>query len=181
MCVTALQTCASLHLRPPLAFSAGCRRSRGIVYSCRCPAFKQPMPEDSPQPRQSPTMLRRGSSKGVSPLRELRRIDTPPRLSKQGGNARNMGACLAGAALMVVAYVLLQRPLAVPKAETAVAAPRSLAHRHKALNILYVVLEDFGVLGTSLFSSPGGAPPGSTPPCLSFHRVHSTPPLPCRP
>jgi hypothetical protein len=125
------------------------------------------MPEDSPQPRQSPTMLRRGSSKGVSPLRELRRIDTPPRLSKQGSNAgmnaHNMGACLAGAALMVVAYVLLQRPLAVPKAETAVGAPRSLAHRHKALNILYVVLEDFGVLGTSLFSSPGGAPPGSTP------------------
>ena len=82
------------------------------------------MPEDSPQPRQSPTMLRRGSSKGVSPLRELRRIDTPPRLSKQGSNAgmnvRNMGACLAGAALMVVAYVLLPRPLAVPKAETAV-------------------------------------------------------------
>ena len=128
------------------------------------------MPADSPQPRQpgSPTMLRRGGSKGASPFRELRRTDTPPRLSKQGSNAgahaHALGACLAGAALMVVAYVLLQpKPLTVPNAEVALGASRSLAHRFNALNILYIVLEDFGTLGTSVFSSPGGAPPGSTP------------------
>ena len=43
------------------------------------------------------------------------------------------------------------------------AAARSFKYAPGPLNVLYVVLEDFGVLGTSLFPSPGGAANGSTP------------------
>ena len=57
----------------------------------------------------------------------------------------------------------------------------------RQLNILHVVLEDFGVLGSSLFGAPGGAPNGTTPHLaalarrsLTFQRAYCNVPI-CNP
>ena len=48
-------------------------------------------------------------------------------------------------------------------AANALEDPWAVARRRGALNVLYIVLEDFGVLGTPAFPAPGGAPNGTTP------------------
>lgn len=61
--------------------------------------------------------------------------------------------------------------MAVHRAKASTGVTRSFNRMRHKLNVLYIVLEDFGALGSSVFASPGGAPHGSTP---NLERIAAT-------
>ena len=134
----------------------------------------------------SPTMQRRGASSKSPPLHELQRrmetgsssISMRKRETSSGSgsgstNFGNIGVCLMVGVLLFAGYIYSQQPLtakrtAMPATSGSLAIdalePEWMAARRlMMLNVLYVVLEDFGTLGSSVFAAPGGAPNGTTP------------------
>lgn len=107
-------------------------------------------------------------------------MDTPPKLPPESCSCsswlRRYGTC----GTIIVLLLLLVAPRLNPESQLqvirvtsqqqGVAASDLLVEdawhslrRQGTMNVLYVVLEDFGVLGSALFAAPGGAANGTTP------------------
>ena len=117
----------------------------------------------------SPTCARRSALR----VRKLQRSDTPPRIrtSSRWCSIRSSVGLAAVVLVLVLNRYLGWQPALLAQqaaaggslAANALEEQWAIARRRGALNVLYIVLEDFGVLGTSVFPSPGGAPNGTTP------------------
>ena len=127
-------------------------------------------------------------------------MDTPPRLLHERAEGRHCFwrvACAMCVALvaggMYTSWTRGEWDLVLVRRRAVAISPtnggaRATAYQMPArLNVLYVVLEDFGVLGSSTFGTAGGAPNGTTPHLealsrrgLVFQRAYCNAPI-CNP
>lgn len=127
--------------------------------------------------------------------RTLQRSDTPTKLQVSHGHERPLGSYTVrlGGTLLMALLLLWYHSASPTTAHLRLSSQRrqdmSLMPSKRAaqLNVLYIVLEDFGVLGTSVFKAPGGVTNDTTPNLArlagrgtAFHRAYAQVPI-CNP